>query len=101
MDYIDIEILRLLLNNCRLPYREIGDRVKLSGQAIRRRIHKLVDNGVITSFISRGGKCGIKMEEFVGILSFAEIANSSIIMDVLLELPSVFCTVFCDSHLIF
>jgi Lrp/AsnC family leucine-responsive transcriptional regulator len=47
MDDTDREIVRILKNDGRATYSEIGKRVSLSEGAIRKRIKELVDSGVI------------------------------------------------------
>jgi len=50
MDEVDREILRLLKENSRRSYIEIGRKVGLSEGAVRRRVKKLVEEGLITRF---------------------------------------------------
>ena len=47
LDAIDSRILRLLINNARLPFLEIARECGISGAAIHQRIRKLEDWGVI------------------------------------------------------
>lgn len=53
MDDLDFIILKKLLENSRLTYREIGDILNMSVSAIHKRINKLVDDGIIDGFIAR------------------------------------------------
>lgn len=50
MDEVDREILRLLKENSRRSYIEIGRKVSLSEGAVRRRVKNLVKEGLITRF---------------------------------------------------
>jgi len=50
MDEIDFSILRILSDNCRAPYEAIARSVSLTGNAVRERIKKLVEDGVIERF---------------------------------------------------
>lgn len=50
MDRIDRAIIELLRQNARAGYADIGDRVGLSASAVKRRIDRLVADGVIQSF---------------------------------------------------
>lgn len=50
MDRIDRAIIELLRQNARAGYADIGDRVGLSASAVKRRIDRLVAEGVIQSF---------------------------------------------------
>jgi Lrp/AsnC family transcriptional regulator for asnA, asnC and gidA len=47
MDSIDNTILRMLMNNARIPYLEIARECGISGAAIHQRVKKLTDLGVI------------------------------------------------------
>lgn len=50
MDSIDLKIIRLLLENCRIPYRELGEKINLSINAVYNRIQKMINEGLILSF---------------------------------------------------
>ena len=50
MDKIDIQILTHLLNNCRTPDRQVGKEVGISGGAVKSRILKMTNQGVIEKF---------------------------------------------------
>ena len=50
MDNLDHGILDLLRQNARAGYGDIGDRVGLSASAVKRRVDRLVDDGVIRAF---------------------------------------------------
>ena len=53
MDEIDLLILRKLLNNSRLTYRELAEMTNMSVSAIHKRIKNLLDDGIISAFIAR------------------------------------------------
>lgn len=46
-----MKILSMLLNNCREPDRRIGKQVGISGGAVRARIKKMEDNGIIEKYV--------------------------------------------------
>lgn len=50
LDETDRAILRLLLEDARRPYSDIGDRVDLSGPAVSDRVDRLRDTGVLRRF---------------------------------------------------
>lgn len=50
IDQTDWEIIKCLQENCRLQWKEIGEKVHLTGQAVAARIRKLEDLGVIQGF---------------------------------------------------
>jgi Lrp/AsnC family leucine-responsive transcriptional regulator len=55
MDDTDREIIRILKDDGRATYSEIGKRVSLSEGAVRKRIKALVDSGVIRRFTIKVG----------------------------------------------
>lgn len=50
LDETDEQILAALANDARATYAEIGERVNLSAPAVKRRVDRLLDNGVIRGF---------------------------------------------------
>lgn len=50
LDETDLEILRLLVEDARRPYREIADRVGLSGPSVSDRVERMRQAGVIRGF---------------------------------------------------
>jgi len=60
MDEIDLVILRKLLYNCRLTYRELAELTDMSVSAIHKRIKKLEDDGTIHTYIARPSLMALK-----------------------------------------
>lgn len=50
LDDINLDILRLLLEDGRMSYKEIGKRIGLTAPAVTERIRKLEERGVITGY---------------------------------------------------
>ncbi|HWP97787.1 MAG TPA: Lrp/AsnC family transcriptional regulator [Syntrophomonadaceae bacterium] len=50
LDETNIKILTLLMNNSRMQWREIGEEVHLTGQAVANRIRKMEDLGIIEGY---------------------------------------------------
>ncbi|WP_294320835.1 Lrp/AsnC family transcriptional regulator [uncultured Chryseobacterium sp.] len=50
MDDYDYRILKILNENSRLSYAEIGRKISLSQSATKERVQNLIDNGVIKQF---------------------------------------------------
>lgn len=50
IDNLDLEIINILSENSKLTFKEIGDKVHLTGQAVGSRINKLTNEGVIENF---------------------------------------------------
>ncbi|GGF70383.1 HTH-type transcriptional regulator LrpB [Paenibacillus albidus] len=49
-DNIDFLILQLLTENSRIQWKDLGQQIHLTGQAVGRRIRKLEDNGIIKAY---------------------------------------------------
>ena len=60
MDEIDLLILRKLLENSRLTYRELAEINNMSVSAIHKRIKKLEDDGIITAYIAQPSVVALK-----------------------------------------
>lgn len=50
LDNIDFQILHLLTNNSRVQWKDLGEEVHMTGQAVGSRIKKLEDSGVIKAY---------------------------------------------------
>jgi Lrp/AsnC family leucine-responsive transcriptional regulator len=50
LDHTDMQILQLLKQNCKTPFRDIGEIVHLTGQAVSNRIARLEELGVIKGY---------------------------------------------------
>lgn len=50
LDNIDFQILRLLSENSRIQWKDLGGQIHMTGQAVGNRIKKLEDNGVIKAY---------------------------------------------------
>jgi Lrp/AsnC family transcriptional regulator, leucine-responsive regulatory protein len=50
LDHTDHEIIKILQKNSRLQWKEIGELVHLSGQAVGNRIKRLEEAGIIRSY---------------------------------------------------
>ena len=60
MDETDFFLLKILLENSRVTYRELADMTKISVSAIHKRIRKLEDDGLINTFIARPSSIALK-----------------------------------------
>jgi Lrp/AsnC family leucine-responsive transcriptional regulator len=71
LDEIDIRILALLQEHCKMPLAKIGQRVGLSAPAVIERIKKLEESGVITGYtaILDTRKLGCDITAFIGVLT--------------------------------
>ena len=68
-DDIDLHILALLQENCKLPLAKIGEKVGLSAPSVIERIKKLEDNQVIIGYraIVNARRLGKDVSAFIGV----------------------------------
>jgi Lrp/AsnC family leucine-responsive transcriptional regulator len=71
LDEIDVQILALLQEHCKMPLAKIGQRVGLSAPAVIERIKKLEEGGVITGYTALldTRKLGCDITAFIGVLA--------------------------------
>lgn len=50
IDQIDFQILRLLTKNSRIQWKDLGEQIHMTGQAVGNRIKKLEESGVIKAY---------------------------------------------------
>lgn len=60
MDEIDFIILKKLLENSRVTYRELAEMIDMSVSGLHKRINKLVEDGIIDGFIARPSVIALK-----------------------------------------
>lgn len=67
MDPIDEQILQLLTQNARLSYKEIGKQIPLSSPAVKERMLRLEERGIIEGFTTKINykKLGKAVEAYV------------------------------------
>ncbi|GKV67362.1 MULTISPECIES: Lrp/AsnC family transcriptional regulator [unclassified Sporosarcina] len=50
LDNIDLQILRLLSDNSRIQWKDLGEQIHMTGQAVGNRIKKLEENSIIKAY---------------------------------------------------
>ncbi|MGJ9386181.1 Lrp/AsnC family transcriptional regulator [Salipaludibacillus sp. CF4.18] len=67
LDNIDFQILRLLSENSRIQWKDLGEHIHMTGQAVGNRIKKLEESGVIKAYslIVDEMKLGLTFTAFV------------------------------------
>lgn len=84
LDNIDFQLLRLLSENSRIQWKDLGEQIHMTGQAVGNRIKKLEESGVIKAYslIVDEMKLGLSYTAFVVIYmkttnhdSFIRFAN--------------------------
>lgn len=90
IDDIDQHIVSCLIADARSSYREIGETVALSAPAVKRRVDRLVNEGVITSFTARvdPGSLGWHTQAFVSV-TFRGNVSPARMREVLTPIPEV------------
>jgi Lrp/AsnC family transcriptional regulator for asnA, asnC and gidA len=68
IDKKDIEIIKILEEDGRIPILELGRKVKLSHETVRYRLNKMIRNGVIEKFIVRINKKKLGYEIYAVIM---------------------------------
>jgi len=87
MDNTDREIIRVLKNDGRASYSEIGEKVNLSEGAVRKRIKALVDCGIIRRFTIKIGFT--EGAEAITLLSINPSLPTSKVSEMLRKIPNV------------
>ena len=87
MDDTDREIIRILKDDGRATYSDIGKRVSLSEGAVRKRIKALVDSGVIKRFTIKVGL--MEGAEAITLLSVNPSLPTSEVSKILKKYPNV------------
>jgi len=80
VDRIDQQIVAILTKDARATYAEIGDEVNLSAPAVKRRIDRLLDDGVIRGFaaVVDPAATGWRTEAFVEVFCSGTISPESL-----------------------
>jgi len=87
MDDTDREIIKILKNDGRATYGEIGKKVGLSEGAVRKRIKVLVDSGVIRRFTVKVGLT--EGAEAITLLSINPSLPTSEVSKIIKKIPNV------------
>jgi Lrp/AsnC family transcriptional regulator for asnA, asnC and gidA len=69
LDELDEQILKIVINNARIPFLEVARACNISGAAVHQRIRKLTDMGIIkgSNYIVNPEKMGYETCAFIGI----------------------------------
>ncbi|MBR4028178.1 MAG: Lrp/AsnC ligand binding domain-containing protein [Alistipes sp.] len=90
LDALDIQILRMVANNARIPYLEVARECNVSGAAIHQRIQKMMSLGVLSGseFKLNPTKIGLETCAFVG-LYLKEPSEFDRVVEALEQIPEV------------
>jgi len=73
VDHLDVAVLAALVRDPRAGYAEVGDRVGLSANAVKARVRRLRDEGVLQGFAASPAPAVLGMGE--GLLVFTEVPD--------------------------
>ena len=90
LDALDIQILRMVANNARIPYLEVARECNVSGAAIHQRIQKMMSLGVLSGseFKLNPTKIGLETCAVVG-LYLKEPSEFDRVVEALEQIPEV------------
>lgn len=90
LDALDIQILKMVATNARIPFLEVARECNVSGAAIHQRIQKLVNMGVLdgSEFKINPSKIGLETCAYVG-LFLREPSEFDRIVEALKQIPEV------------
>lgn len=77
IDKTDMEILNLLIKNSRMQWQEIGDKVHLTGQAVKNRINKMEKLNIIEEYTLKVNLHRIGKDLIAFITVFMKSSNHS------------------------
>lgn len=89
LDDISWQILKILQEDARIPFKELGQRVGLSSPAVAERVRRLEEAGIITGYRAELNleKLGLALTAFISIKSFGHRCNE--IRTLMQERPEV------------
>lgn len=70
IDQMDLEILKLLKQDCKMKLQDIGEHIHLTGQAVSNRISKLEKSGIIKGYtaVIREGYLNPKIVAYITVI---------------------------------
>ncbi|WP_371804874.1 winged helix-turn-helix transcriptional regulator [Candidatus Lokiarchaeum ossiferum] len=60
MDSVDLKIVKLFFQNCRISYREISEKNHISLNVVYKRVQKMIDSGLIANFTAKPSNSYLK-----------------------------------------
>ena len=90
LDELDGKILKLIVNNARIPFLEVARECNVSGAAIRQRVQKLTNLGVIkgSEYLIDAEKLGFETCAFEGIF-LTSPSTFDFVVEELMKIPEV------------
>ncbi|MGL5821087.1 MAG: Lrp/AsnC family transcriptional regulator [Sarcina sp.] len=89
IDNIDLEIINLLKNNSKITFKEIGELLHMTGQAIGLRVTKLQDENIIQNFTININKNKLENTITSFITIYMTTADHSRIKNLITKTPEI------------
>jgi DNA-binding Lrp family transcriptional regulator len=89
LDELDLLIVKDLLKNCRLTYRELANKHSISINAIFKRIQNMTNEGIITAFTAKPSSTALKSIE-INVFGTSKLRNINEVITELGENEAVF-----------
>lgn len=102
LDNTSWQILAILQENARIPFKELGRQVQLSAPAVAERVRKLEEAGIITRYRAELNldKLGLPIMAFVTLRSFADKCDElKLLLHESLEVQSCYRVTGSDHYL--
>jgi DNA-binding Lrp family transcriptional regulator len=89
LDELDLLIVKNLLKNCRVTYRELADKYNISINAIFKRVQNMVNEGIISAFTAKPSSTTLKSIE-INVFGTSKVDNLNYVISKLGENEAVF-----------
>jgi DNA-binding Lrp family transcriptional regulator len=89
LDAIELDIVKALIQDCRLSYQELSKRVGITRSAVKKRIDRLVETNVIHEYVVRLSSEMTKMEYAFAILEFESPPDENEVLKALSRSQSI------------
>ncbi len=89
MDAIDRTIIQEVYENCRVSYEALAQKVKLTPNAVKNRVHNLIDKGVVSQFLIAFNPSEIDAETFQAIVLTDGTENHSEFASIMGQNPMI------------
>jgi DNA-binding Lrp family transcriptional regulator len=89
LDATDVEIVKLLIRDCRISFQELSKKIGITRSAVKKRVDKLVEFNVVYKFVARLSSAMTNMEYALAVLDFKSPPNEENLQQVLSKSPSI------------
>jgi DNA-binding Lrp family transcriptional regulator len=90
LDSVDIAILKVLEENCRASYQEMSRKFGMSANAVKKRVKKLVETGIIHGFVVYLSPAMADVEVFFTVVEIEQTKKQENVLDLIIEDSHVF-----------